>query len=104
MTHTSWYVFGGRMHLVGGFFAVCFAWDLGRYLVAAGVAFGLVWLVTRKRWQKKDLRREIRYSLSTAVVFALVGTCLKLGARFGVFRLYEGVATRGWVYFVFSIA
>ncbi len=91
------------MQLVGGLFAFCFAWDLGRYLVAAGVAFGLVWLVTRKRWQKKDLRREIRYSLSTAVVFALVGTCLKLGARFGVFRLYEGVATRDWLYFAFSV-
>jgi lathosterol oxidase len=93
-----------------------FGWDLGRYVVAAGGLFLLVWIVWRerlaprliqKRWAAaKDMKREIAYSLSTAFLFSLVGTVVKLGARAdgtGVFRLYEDFASRGWVWFVFSI-
>ena len=67
---------------------VNFAWDLGRYVVAAGSLFLLVWVVWKqrftprliaKRWAEvKDMKREIAYSLSTAVVFSLVGTVVKL--------------------------
>ena len=91
-----------------------FAWDLGRYVVAAGVLFVLVWVVWRerlaprligRRWAAaKDIKRELAYSLSTAVVFSLVGTGIKLGARAGIFHMYEGIASRGWAWLVLSIA
>ena len=92
-----------------------FGWDLGRYVVAAGSLFLVVWVVWRERlasrliakWATaKDMKREIAYSLSTALVFSLVGTVVKLGAppHGGVFRLYEHFASRGWVWFVFSVA
>jgi len=55
---------------------VNFAWDLGRYLVAAGTLFLVVWVVWRhrfaprliaKRWaEAKDMKREVAYSLSTS--------------------------------------
>jgi sterol desaturase/sphingolipid hydroxylase (fatty acid hydroxylase superfamily) len=88
-----------------------FAWDLGRYLVAAGALFVLVWIVWRERlahrligkWaSSKDMKREIAYSLSTAIVFSIIGTIVKLGTG-RVFRMYEGIGSRGWAWFFFSI-
>jgi sterol desaturase/sphingolipid hydroxylase (fatty acid hydroxylase superfamily) len=92
-----------------------FAWDLGRYVFAAGSLFVLVWIVWRerftprliaKRWAGvKDMKREIAYSLSTALIFSIVGTVVMLGAppHANVFRLYEDVASHGWAWFVVSI-
>ena len=99
---------------VGIVWAACFAWDWGRYVVAAGVVFLVVWVLGRerfasrliqKKWAtKKDMRREIAYSVSTALVFSLVGTAITFGARHGIFHLYFDFASRGAGYFVFSIA
>ena len=94
--------------------AFTFAWDLGRYLVAAGALFAVVWVFARprfeprlvgKRWASaKDIRREIRYSLSTAVIFSLVGAGVRLGGRAGVFRFEESVLARGVAYEAFATA
>src|SRR6185312_4325147 len=58
-----------------------------------------------KRWASaKDIRREIRYSLSTAVIFSLVGAGVRLGGRAGVFRFEESVLARGVAYEAFATA
>jgi sterol desaturase/sphingolipid hydroxylase (fatty acid hydroxylase superfamily) len=92
-----------------------FAADAGRYLVAAGAAFLVVWVWGRARFAdrlirgewapKADRRREMAYSASTALVFAGVGTGLYYGAQAGVFRLENGpAAARGWAWWWASIA
>jgi len=93
--------------------ATIFAWDFGRYVVAAGVAFLLVWVWGRERWRPRliqrdyaasaDIRREMTYSLGTALVFSLVGTGLRFGGKAGIFRIYDAVGERGWGYFAFSV-
>ena len=94
--------------MTGGFLAVWawnFAWDAGRYVVAAGAAFLVFWVLGRERWRHRllprdyagarQIRREIAYSASTAVVFSLVGVGILYGARAGVFHLYPTIAERG---------
>lgn len=89
------------------------AGDVGRYLVAAGGAFLVFWVWGRERFRDRlvhgayagveHLRREIRYSLSTMIVFSLVGTSIWYGAHAGVFRMYSAVGERGWAYFAFTL-
>jgi lathosterol oxidase len=90
-----------------------FAADFGRYVLAAGVAFLVVWVWGRERFRPKliqgdypareDVRREIVYSVGTALVFSLVGTALWFGSKANIFRLYWRVADRGWLYFAASV-
>jgi lathosterol oxidase len=92
--------------------SVSFAWDFGRYLVAAGIAFVVVWVWGRERWRgrligkyatRADIRREVTYSLGTALVFSLVGTGLWFGAKAGIFKMYDAVALHGVPWFVLSV-
>jgi lathosterol oxidase len=96
-------------------FSIMFAADAGRYLVAAGTAFLLVWVWGRARYANRlvrgawaaaeDRRRELAYSAATAAVFAAVGTAVFYGTQAGVLRVEHGaIATRGWAWFVASIA
>jgi sterol desaturase/sphingolipid hydroxylase (fatty acid hydroxylase superfamily) len=90
-----------------------FAFDGGRYAVAAVLAFLVFWVWGRERWRPRlvagdyapaaSLRREIGYSAGTAVVFSLVGTGVWYGRRAGVFHVYERVADHGWAYFAFTV-
>jgi sterol desaturase/sphingolipid hydroxylase (fatty acid hydroxylase superfamily) len=82
-----------------------YAFDLGRYVVAAGIAFLIfrVWgrerfrhrLVQRDYAAARHVWREVRYSMSTAIVFSLVGTVVFYGTRARVLRLYEDVSAHG---------
>ena len=76
-----------------------FGLDLSRYLIAGGL-LALVLMVfagplasrriqTRKA-VRKDIRREITYSLSTVVLFSLVGFMVYAGSQQGIFRIYGG--------------
>jgi sterol desaturase/sphingolipid hydroxylase (fatty acid hydroxylase superfamily) len=90
-----------------------FALDAGRYVVAAVAAFLVFWLWRRERWRHRivnhvlgrpgQVRRELAWSASTAVVFSLVGAATWFGARAGIFRLYPSVATYGWAYFALTV-
>ncbi len=76
-----------------------FALDLSRYLVAAS-ALAVVLalfagpLVNRRIQSGKaiaaDIRREITYSLSTVVLFSLVGFSVYVGSQHGIFQIYRG--------------
>jgi len=88
------------------------AFDGGRYVIAAGAAFLVFWVWGRARFATRlvrgewapvsAIRREILYSISTAAIFASVGTLIFFGARAGVLHLTTGAF--GWPYFLFSIA
>jgi Delta7-sterol 5-desaturase len=88
-----------------------FAFDAGRYLLVCPPML-LVFFVWRRsrfrhRWIQRaaprKLAHELRWSLSTAVVFALVGTLFFLGIRAGFFRVYERIEERGWLYLAVSV-
>lgn len=90
-----------------------FAFDAGRYVVAAGLAFLVFWVWGRERWRHRlvqreyapasQLRREVAYSAGTAVVFSLVGTGIWYGRHAHVFRVYTSVADHGWAYFALTV-
>lgn len=73
--------------------------DLARYLIAAGLLTGVLWVFARplagRRIQprlatSRDRQREIGFSLLTVLLFSLVGFCVFLGSQHGVFRIYSG--------------
>ena len=78
---------------------IIFALDLSRYLVAASaltvVLAAFAGPLAGRRIQLKqasnaDVRREIAYSINTAVMFSLVGFTVYVGSQHGIFRIYGG--------------
>jgi sterol desaturase/sphingolipid hydroxylase (fatty acid hydroxylase superfamily) len=92
--------------------ATC-AVDLGRYAIAAGLAFWLFWVVGRERFRPRliqgsypatrKLLHDIGWSLSSVLVFSLFGVALYYGRRAGVFRDYREIAEHGWGWFAASV-
>ncbi len=86
--------------------------NLARYALVAGPAFLVFFVWGRERFRalriqseypdRRHLRREMLYSISTAAVFGLAGTALFFGAHAGIFLLYVHVAEHGELYLVFS--
>jgi sterol desaturase/sphingolipid hydroxylase (fatty acid hydroxylase superfamily) len=91
-----------------------FAVDLLRYLIVASIAFGVFWVwkwdalahrrIQKRRPSNKALRREVMYSLSTAVVFATVGLATFHLVQAGVAHMYVSVDDYGWPWWFASIA
>ncbi len=87
--------------------------DGGRYVLAAGGAFLVFRVAGRRRWRHKrifperltwpNLRREVAYSASTALVFSMTGTALWYGTRAGYFRMYSDVGLHGSAYLVLTL-
>jgi Delta7-sterol 5-desaturase len=50
-----------------------------------------------------DVRREIKSSLRTVLIFSVIYAGIYFGATAGVFTIYLGVAPVGWGYMLFSI-
>lgn len=85
----------------------------GRYLILAGIAFIIYYLVYRRKFsfkkiqvnfpKREDYFREIAYSVSTAFIFALIGWLLFFTPFREVTRLYLSISDYGWTYFVISI-
>ncbi|HEY5946689.1 MAG TPA: sterol desaturase family protein, partial [Kofleriaceae bacterium] len=90
-----------------------FAVDALRYAVPASIAFTVFWIwkwdalehrrIQRRRPSRKAFRREILYSISTAVIFATVGLGTFHLARAGVLHMYPDIASYGWPYWCASI-
>jgi sterol desaturase/sphingolipid hydroxylase (fatty acid hydroxylase superfamily) len=93
--------------------ATSFGFDAGRYLVAAGAAFLVFWIWGREHFRRRlvqgayppaaSIRREVLYSVSTALIFSCVGTIVWRGARAGIFRVDEGAGRHGWAYSVLAV-
>ncbi|EAQ78619.1 sterol desaturase family protein [Blastopirellula marina] len=94
-------------------FAAVYVTNLIRYLVAAGGAFLLFYVLLRRTgWltpiQKKlaetpDMRREIFYSIASLAIFAGVGVLVYLGKVAGILQFYYGGNPLGQFYFWFSV-
>ena len=90
-----------------------FASDLLRYLIGAGLVYFTVWIWWRRslmarriqsRWPTAaDMRREVRYSLLTVLIFSIVGFGVFQGIRSGVLRVYSDIAELGWLWWAASI-
>jgi sterol desaturase/sphingolipid hydroxylase (fatty acid hydroxylase superfamily)/uncharacterized protein (DUF2147 family) len=89
-----------------------FAHDLVRYLVPASVFFLVFWIWKKEDWKhlriqdaappRGQVGLELRYSLSTVLIFSLVGLFLHSAERAGWTRIYSHVSERGWIYFALS--
>ncbi|HEY1810757.1 MAG TPA: sterol desaturase family protein [Kofleriaceae bacterium] len=82
-----------------------------RYALAAALGFGAL-VVWGERWRRRrvrpeplgrgQIRREVSYSVVTALIFAGVGTATAYGARAGIFHLY--VHENSPLYFALTVA
>src|SRR5512140_2194785 len=87
--------------------------DLARYLLVAGTAFVVFWIWGREHWHNRliqgvypraeKLWHDVRWSMSTVLVFSAVGVAVYYAGRVGVLRRYEDVATYGWGWFGVTI-
>ncbi len=77
-----------------------FAFDFGRYAIAASLIAGLVWLLKRTSWRGRqiqtriassaDIRREIGASVRTVLVYILVSIFVIWGIKKGVLHEMNG--------------
>jgi len=91
-----------------------FAVDALRYAIPASLAFAVFWIwkwdalehrrIQPRRPSRNAFRREIRYSISTALIFSLVGMGTFYLVRAGVLQMYFRVDDYGWPWFFISIA
>lgn len=85
-----------------------------RYLFFAGIAWLLGYVFFQKRWWHRkivqrrplaeDVRRELRYSLITLIIFGAVGTWTVWMAKAGQTQMYWKIAKHGWPWFFASVA
>lgn len=82
-----------------------FALDLSRYLIAASLLVIVLAVfagplasrrIQSRRASGKDVWREIGFSLSTVVLFSLVGFSVYVGSQADIFQLYGGDGSSGW--------
>jgi Delta7-sterol 5-desaturase len=98
-----------------GFFNIwpgIFLVDLLRYLITAGIAFLIFWVIGRNHWkhlfiqkvfpQNKHLVREFAYSMSTVVIFSLIGFCIYRAIKAGRTNVYHDVSDYGLFYLFIS--
>jgi sterol desaturase/sphingolipid hydroxylase (fatty acid hydroxylase superfamily) len=93
---------------IGLFFA-----NLIRYLVIAGVAFVIFYLWKKNKYQHKRIQqkfpenknyyREIIYSLTTFLIFGLIGIGITWCSHHGLTFIYAHVSDYGIFYFILSI-
>lgn len=86
--------------------------DLLRYLITAGTAFLVFWVFGKNHWRhffiqkvfpkNKQLVREFTYSMSTVVIFSLIGFCIYLAIKSGYTAIYNDVNEYGLFYLLIS--
>src|SRR5688572_18863440 len=91
-----------------------YLFDLFRYLIPASLAFLIFWVIARRGLmhlfiqrtmpKAQQLWKEFAYSMSTVVIFSLVGFCLYTAERAGITFIYYDINDYGIVYMVFSFA
>lgn len=85
-----------------------------RYALVAGIAWLLAYVIFKKRWWRRkiiqkaptgaDVRRELKWSLLTAVIYGLVGMATILIGKTWGWQVYRKIESHGWGWFVASIA
>ena len=92
---------------------VSLAVDSARYVVAAGLAFLVFWVLGRERFRHRLIQgafpraarmvHDVKWSASTVVIFSLVGLGVFYGGRCGLLRRYTDVAQYGWAWLALSV-
>ena len=87
--------------------------DFLRYFIAASAAYFIFWVVFIKQFEHRIIQKkkpeakkmwmEFRYSMSTVVIFMIIGTGIFLAKQAGYTMFYEGIAERGLFWFFASI-
>jgi lathosterol oxidase len=87
--------------------------DLLRYLIPASIAFVLFWVIGRNWWRhrfiqanfpkSKQLWKEFAYSMSTVIIFSLVGFLIYSAENSGLTRIYDNFNEFGTVYLIASL-
>ena len=90
-----------------------FTIDLLRYGIAASLSYFLVWhlfarqlghrYIQKKRPAARQHWNEIKYSISSVAIYALVAVGIFIGNRHGVFHIYGTSEIYGTGYFIFSL-
>jgi sterol desaturase/sphingolipid hydroxylase (fatty acid hydroxylase superfamily) len=93
--------------------AINFALMLARYLVFAGGAFVVFYLIGRARFahrriqpklpKRADYLREVGYSLSTFCIFGFVALGVVHARNNGQTLIYDRIADYGWGWFALSV-
>jgi len=86
--------------------------DLLRYLIPASIAFLLFWVIGRNYWRHLFIQtsfpktnqfiREFAYSMSTVVIFSLVGFGIYSASKAGLTQIYTDISRYGVLYLIFS--
>ncbi len=89
-----------------------FLFDLLRYLIPASIFFTLFWVIGKKWWQhlfiqkvfpkQTQLWKEFGYSMSTVLIFSLVGFGIYSSERVGITLIYYKISDYGIVYMIAS--
>lgn len=84
-----------------------------RYVIFAGLGWLLGYVLFKRQWQHRkinpklptssDMWREIRWSMLTVLIYALVGIITIHFIRLGLTRMYRNIYDYGWAWFVLSI-
>jgi sterol desaturase/sphingolipid hydroxylase (fatty acid hydroxylase superfamily) len=84
-----------------------------RYLLFSGTFYLVVWkwkrqsLLNRKIQNgfpdRKKIIHEVKYSLSTFVIFSIVGVLVFIAKKSGYTQIYNEFSKYGWGYFIFSV-
>lgn len=85
-----------------------------RYALVAGIAWLLAYVLFKKRWWRRkiiqkpptgdDARREMKWSILTALIYGLVGVVTILVGKTWGWQMYRKIGSHGWPWFVTSIA
>lgn len=90
--------------------------DLSRYLIFAGGAFLSFWVIGKpllKRYfiqntfpKRKKLLEEFGYSMSTVIIFSIVGFCVHIAKTAGLTKIYSATTDypEWWLYVSFPVA
>src|SRR5262249_41928991 len=89
-----------------------YLFDLFRYLIPASIAFLVFWVIGRGAFrhlliqdkfpENRHLVREFMYSMSTVVIFALVGFVTYSADKTGLTQIYQDTDKYGVFYLLFS--
>ncbi|MCB9352419.1 MAG: DUF2147 domain-containing protein [Lewinellaceae bacterium] len=87
--------------------------DFLRYFITASTAYLLFWVIFIKKWEHRIIQRkalkakkmwfEFRYSISTVLIFALIGWGITQAKLNGYTLIYDQVDDYGWLWFFISI-
>src|ERR1044071_1518178 len=89
-----------------------YLFDLFRYLIPASIAFVIFWVVGKNAFrhlliqryfpEARNLVREFIYSMSTVVIFSLIGFLTYSAEKSSITQIYYDVDQYGIVYLTFS--